>query len=130
MRPFLFLLLVLISCTVPDKASLKVMRDTRKLRKSPVILNAYNSGNLTEDRFQLRENNSFSYYSRVLGRQKCEYYAGTFTKYKVTLFLSFHDNHKDSLWIGKATIDTIKKEITLILKNTYFNKQMTITKLN
>jgi hypothetical protein len=126
MRLFLFSLFVLTSCTVPDKTSLKVMRETRKLRKSPVTLRAYKSGKVTYDKLELRMNNSFAYQSNVLGTQKCVFYAGTFTKNGDTLILNFHNNYKDSLWTGKAVIDTTKKEITLISTNTSFNKQMTI----
>ena len=73
-------------------------------------------------------NNSFAYQSNVLGTQKCVFYAGTFTKNKDTIVLEFQNNHKDSLWTGKAVIDTTKNEITLISTNTSYNKEMTIIK--
>ena len=129
MRPFLFTLFILASCTVPDKASLNVMNETRKLRKSPVTLRAYKSGKVTLDKLELRKNNSFTYQSNVLGTQKCIFYAGTFTKNEDTLVLKFQNNYKDSLWTGKAVIDTTENEITLISTNTSYNKQMTIAKL-
>ena len=55
MRLLSILLIFLISCTVPDKASLRVMRDTKKLQKSPVILRATNHGNGTRDKLVLRQ---------------------------------------------------------------------------
>lgn len=125
---FLFILFVLLSCSVPDKASLRVMRETRKLKKSPVTLKASYSGKMTDDHLELRRNNSFAYYSKVLGTQKYVYYAGTFTQSGDSLFLSFHNNYKDSLWTGIAVVDTTNKEITLLATNTYFNKRMNITK--
>jgi hypothetical protein len=130
MRAFLFLLLALASCTVPDKASLKVLRETRESRNSPVVLKAHKSGKETEDQLELRENNSFFYQSRVAGSQKSVIYAGTFTKKNDTLFLSFQDNHKDSLWTGEAIMDTITNEITFLSKNTNYNKQLPIVKRN
>ena len=129
MRAFLFLLAVLTACTVPDKASLNVMRQTRKLRKSPVTLKAYKSGEVTHDKLELRKNNSFAFQSNILGTQKCVFYAGTFAKNGDTLLLSFHNNYKDSLWTGAAVIDTLNKEITLISKNPASDNKMTITKL-
>jgi hypothetical protein len=128
MRPFLFLLLALTSCTVPDKASLTVMNETRHLRKSPVTLKAYKSGKVTNDKLELRENNSFAYESYIVGTQKSVYYAGTFTRNQDTLVLNFQNNHKDSLWTGKAVIDSTKNEITLISNDASNNKQLTISK--
>jgi len=130
MRPLLLILLTLASCTVPDKASLKVLRETSKSRSSPVTLKAYKSGKKTEDQLELRENNSFIFRSRVAGSQKSVIYAGTFTKKNDTLFLSFQDNHKDSLWTGLAIVDTINKEITLLSKNEDYNIQLPIVKQN
>jgi hypothetical protein len=124
----LFGLAYLASCTVPDKASLQVMNETRKLRKSPVIVKAYRSGKLTHDKLALRMNNSFSYESNVTGSQKSVFYAGTFTKNGDTLVLKFQDNHKDSLWTGKAVIDTTSNEITLLSTDPSYNKEMTIAK--
>ena len=130
MKPLLLILLAFVSCTVPDKASLKVLRETRKSRSSPVTLKAYKSGKKTVDQLELRENNSFFYQSRIAGSQKSVIYAGTFTKKNDTLFLSFHDNHKDSLWTGLAIVDTINKEITLLTKNADYNIQLPIVKQN
>jgi len=130
MKPLLLILLTLASCTVPDKASLKVLRETSKSRSSPVTLKAYKSGKKTEDQLELRENNSFIFRSRVAGSQKSVIYAGTFTKKNDTLFLSFQDNHKDSLWTGLAIVDTINKEITLLSKNEDYNIQLPIVKQN
>jgi len=120
---------MLTSCSVPDKASLEVRNETKNLRKSPVTLEAHNAEKKTDDHLKLRENSSFEYSSRIVGTQKSVYYAGTFTKSGDSLFLSFHKNYKDSLWTGLAVIDTAKRQITLISKNTDFNKQMTVTKL-
>ena len=128
MRPLLLILLALASCTVPDKASMKVLRETKKSRSSPVVFKAYKSGKETEDQLEIRENNSFLYQSRIVGSQKSAIYAGTFTKKNDTLFLSFHDNHKDSLWTGEAIVDTITKEITILSKNPDYNKQLHIVK--
>lgn len=129
MRYCLFALFILVSCSVPDKASLRVMRETRKLRKSPVILSADKTGEITYDKLELRENNSFTYRSQFLGKKKLLFYAGTFVKVGDTLFLNFHNNHKDDLWTGKAVIDKANNEITLISKDSSLDKQMIITKL-
>ena len=126
MRLFFFLIIILASCTVPDKASLEVMRQTRKLKKSPVILRAYNYGKVTNDKLELRENNSFTYQSHVLGTQKIAFYAGTFDKIDDTLILNFHNGHMDSLWTGKAVVDRIANSIILISKDSSSNKQLMI----
>ncbi|HEV7423615.1 MAG TPA: hypothetical protein VGO21_00305 [Candidatus Paceibacterota bacterium] len=125
---FIFALICLASCTVPDKASLKVMNETRTFRKSPVTQTAYGTGKLTHDKLELRTNNSFSYESYIVGTQKAVFYAGTFTKNGDTLVFNFQNNHKDSLWTGQAVIDTAKNEIILISIDSSYNKEMTMIK--
>jgi hypothetical protein len=126
MRSFSFLLVILASCTVPDKASLEVMRETKSLQKSPIVLRATNHGKATDDKLELRENNSFKYQSHLLGTQKITIYAGTFNKIGDTLILHFHNGHKDSLWTGKAVIDRPANTITIFSKDTSFNTQLII----
>jgi len=129
MRTLLFLLVLLTSCSVPDKASLRVSRETRKLKKSPVTLRAERKGGKTIDRLQLRRNNSFEYQSLVLGTQKIVIYAGTFTMVGDSLSLAFHNNHKDNSWTGKAFIDTANTEVTIVSLDPKFNRHLTIIKL-
>ncbi len=121
-------LVYLVSCTVPDKASLQVMNETRKQRKSPLMVKAYRSGKLTRDKLELRINNSFSYESNVTGTQKLVFYAGTFTKNGDTLALKFQDNYKDSLWTGNAIMDTANNKITILASNSAYNKEMIIVR--
>lgn len=129
MRSFSFLLVILASCTVPDKASLEVIRETKKLQKSPIVLSATTKGKVTDDKLELRENNSFRYQSHVLGTQKIAIYGGTFTKDGDTLVLHFQNDHKDSLWTNKVVIDKTASTITIISKDTSFNKQLTIRRI-
>jgi len=129
MRPYILTILILTSCTVPDKASLAVKKETRSLRRSHVTLTAHNTDKKTESQLKLRENNSFEYSSYTLGSQKSVFYAGTFTKTGDNLILTFHNNYKDSLWTGIAVIDTTTKQIILYSKYNHLNKIMTITKL-
>ena len=117
-------MIILASCTVPDKASLRVLRETKKAQKSPVILTATNHGNLTKDKLQLRANNSFTYSSNIRGTQKLVVYAGTYDQKGDTLLLKFHKNHKDSLWTGKAVLDKPANNITLLAKYAAANKEM------
>jgi len=128
MRTLLFSLFLLVSCTVPDKASLSVLRETRNLRKSPITLKAQRNGEITYDRLELRANNSFKYQCIVRGTQKIVIYAGTFTRIGDSLFLVFHNNHKDKLWTGKAFIDTINTEVTIIALDPQLTKHLTIEK--
>jgi hypothetical protein len=107
----------------------KVRRETRNLRISPVILKAYRTGKMIDDHLKLRKNNSFIYYESILGLKKSNYYSGTFTQNGDSLFLNFHNGHKDSSWTGTAVIDSAKKEIILVSANTYFNVNMIITKI-
>ena len=128
MRSLSILLIILLSCTVPDKASLTVMSETRKLQESPVILKAANQGNLTNDKLELRANNSFTYSSNVRGTQKIVIYVGTFDPKGDTLFLNFHNNHKDSLWTGMAVIDKAANTVTFLSKDVTSSKTMVINR--
>src|SRR5215831_788908 len=126
MRHILLAILLITSCTVPDKASLAVMKETKSLRRSPVTVTAHNKDKKTESQLKLRENNSFEYSSHTLGSQKSVFYAGTFTRTGDNLILTFHNNYKDSLWTGDAVIDTTTKQIILFSKYQHLNKIMTI----
>lgn len=128
MRSLLFSLVLWTSCTVPDKASLIVLKETRSLRKSPVTLKAKKNGELTNDELELRQNNSFEYRSIHRGTQKVIIYVGTFTRRGDSLSLAFHNNHKDNLWTGKALIDTANNEVTLFSHDPNLTKHLTIVK--
>jgi hypothetical protein len=91
-----------------------------------VVFIATNYGNLTNDHLKLRANNSFTYSSNIRGSQKIVYYAGTFDQKGDTLLLNFHNNHKDSLWTGKAVIDKAANTITFLAKDATANKEMVI----
>ena len=128
MRSLLFSLVLFASCTVPDKASLRVSRETRNLRKSPVTLIAQRVGDRTDDKLEFRQNNSFKYQSILRGTQKIVIYAGTFTKVGNSLSLVFYNNHKDNLWTGRALIDTANMEVTLFSFDPKYNKHLRIIK--
>jgi hypothetical protein len=101
------------------------MRETRELKKSPAILKASNINNLTNDKLELRANNSFTYSSNIRGKQKIVIYAGTFDRKKDTLMLHFHNQHKDSLWTGIAVINEVSRQITFLSKYPSANLVMT-----
>lgn len=126
MRTTFFLLIILASCTVPDKASLKVIRQTRKMQYSPPVLTASNRGKLTNDKWIIRENNSFSYESQTIGTQKIVIYAGLYKQTGDTLYLLFQNNHKDSAWTNKAVINRAAHTITILAKDPSLNKQLII----
>jgi hypothetical protein len=129
MRIFLFSLFIISACSVPDKTSLQILNETRKFRKSPVILKANKFGKGTFDQILLRKNNSFEYQRRIPHSGKSVFYVGTYEKKGDSLIFLFYKNHKDSSLTGKAFIDTIKKEIILISTNATLNKNIPITKI-
>jgi hypothetical protein len=126
MRSLLFSLFLFISCTVPDKASLTVSKETKNLRKSPVTLRAQRISELTSDKLEFRQNNSFEYQSILRGTQKTVIYAGTFTRDGDSLSLVFHNDHKDNSWTGKALIDTTRGQVIILSVDPQFNKHLVI----
>ena len=120
MRFLKILLLTLFSCTAPDKASLRVSNETRSLNKAPVVLKAEAKVGPTYHRLEMRENNSFRYHTITPGTQRTVIYAGIFQRKGDSLTMNFHNNHKDSLWTGKAVFDKDGDRLT-ILSNTPSN---------
>lgn len=127
MKKILFTFLIFSACTAPDKLSLKVLRETGKMRHSPIVYSAQNNDKKTNDKLDIRKNNSFLFQSQTIGSQKTVIYAGTFQQIGDTLFLSFQEHHKDPSWTGKAIINVEKNEITFLSNNNTNNKTLHLT---
>ena len=107
----------LLSCGTMEKKDRMARRNDFFNRFSKTELKAITNWKMGDDILVLRKNNTFRYYSKVIGVVNSGYYSGKFNKINDTLFVfKFYKNYKPSFFVNDTLLIS-KKENFQILKN-------------
>ena len=109
--------LLLSSCGSMDKMDRKVRRNDFFNRFSKTELTTLKGWKMGDDILILRKNNTFRYYSKVLGVVKSGYYAGTYKIFNDSISFSFSKNHKPLFFITSDTLILDTKDEWEVLRN-------------
>lgn len=90
-------------------------------RFSKTGLKATRNWKMGDDLLILRKNNTFRYYSKVIGLVNSGYYSGKFNKINDSLFVfEFYKNYKPSFFVNDTLVLSQKEELE-ILENDHSN---------
>lgn len=92
---------------------------------SKSVLRASSDWKMGNDMLVLRKNNTFRYYSKVLGLINSGYYSGTYTSNNGVISFKFHKNHKPGFF-KNDTLLVEKKDTYFILKFKNTNNYLVI----
>ncbi len=100
-----------------DKMDRKVRRNDFFNRFSKTELTALKGWKMGDDILILRKNNTFRYYSKVVGVVNSGYYAGTYKTFNDSISFSFSKNHKPSFFVTSDTLIIETKDGWDVLRN-------------